>query len=85
MEVNLGSGESVQLLNDRPFFKMMQEAKKRLQAKLIEAEIPEKSQNVVRICIDHITILLQQSRLHFVFKDSKNCIDIKETSKHLDI
>ena len=62
MEINLGKGESVKLLDDPPFFKMLHETRKRLQAKLIEAEIPEKSLNVVRICLDHITILLQQSR-----------------------
>ncbi len=58
----MGFGESAKLLDDRTFFKLLGEARKRLQEKLIEAKIPEKSLNVVRICIDHITILLQQSR-----------------------
>ena len=61
--MNRGAGESMKMVDDKAFFKLMLELRKRLQAKLVDKTIPEKSLNVIRICLDQITRLLQKSRL----------------------
>jgi hypothetical protein len=54
------SGKILKNHNIGPRF--LAEVRVRLQAKLSDASIPEKSLNVARICIDNVTILLQKSR-----------------------
>jgi hypothetical protein len=57
MEMNNGFGESIKMLDDKPFFRLLTEARKRLQAILVESKIPEKSLNVVRNCVDQVSML----------------------------